>query len=110
MGNPGLTFTVTDDHLRLLKRVYIGWEHCEYGAPAIDCKRPYGNSDVAQDICEILGWEFDEDDGPTREQEDAARAIHKEMQVVLQILCAHLAIQPGIYTRSAMWRVDWERS
>ncbi len=52
-------FTVTDDHLTLLQHMYIGWQDCEYGAPEVDPKRPYGNSGVATDIAEILEWELD---------------------------------------------------
>jgi hypothetical protein len=51
-------FTVTEDHLKLLRRAYIGWDDCEFGAPGIDPKRPYGNSDVIGDIAEILGEEL----------------------------------------------------
>jgi len=32
------------------------WYGCETGAPGLDCKRPYGNSDVEGDVCEILCW------------------------------------------------------
>ena len=49
-------FTVTDDHLKLLARTFIdydGWT--EFGAPEVDPKLPYGNSDVYDDIAEILG-------------------------------------------------------
>lgn len=51
------TFTVLPEHLLLMRRAYVDWDDCEYGAPAIDCKRPYGNSDVIQDIMEIIGLE-----------------------------------------------------
>lgn len=51
----GTTFTVTDDHLKLLRRASVGWSDCEFGAPEIDPKRPYGNSNVLGDIAEILG-------------------------------------------------------
>ena len=48
-------FTVTEDHLELLRHVHLYWDYGEgYGAPAIDPKRPYGNSDVERDIAEIL--------------------------------------------------------
>jgi hypothetical protein len=47
-------FTVTDEHLKLLRRTNVGWEDGEFGAPSIDCKRPYGNSSVYNDIAEIL--------------------------------------------------------
>src|SRR5215510_593730 len=46
-------FTVTDDHLRLLRRAYVFWDETEFGAPGINAKRPYGNSDVYGDIVEI---------------------------------------------------------
>lgn len=107
MQNRSLTFTLTEDHLRLLRRMYVGWDDCEYGAPAIDCKRPYGNSDVDQDICEILGWAFDVDDGPTREQQDHARSLHEEMQAVLQILVNGAQLPTGEYVRSATYAADW---
>lgn len=50
-------FEIKEEHLKLIKRMYVSWEDCEFGAPRIDCKRPYGNSDVYQDIIEILGLE-----------------------------------------------------
>jgi hypothetical protein len=47
-------FTVTDEHLRLLRRAHVFWDEAEFGAPSIDPKRPYGNSDVRGDMAEIL--------------------------------------------------------
>lgn len=38
-------------------------DDCEYGAIGVDCKRPFGNSDVEADILEILGAEPEGDDG-----------------------------------------------
>jgi hypothetical protein len=37
-------FALTREHLKLARRMYIEWDNCEYGAPAINPKRPYGNS------------------------------------------------------------------
>jgi hypothetical protein len=68
-------FTVTDEHLRLLRRAYVGWDEIEFGAPEINAKRPYGNSNVYGDIAEILGlvdgaWQDDvEEDWPPPELE-----------------------------------------
>jgi len=47
-------FTVTDEHVRLLRRAHVGWDSAEFGAPGISPKRPYGNSNVFRDIAEIL--------------------------------------------------------
>lgn len=103
------TFTVTHDHLKLLRRMYIEWEGCEYGAPAVDPKRPYGNSDVEGDIAEILGWEYEEDDwnGMPEDLRGAAHDIHHEMQTVLQILVHNLHIYPGEYERKDKWSSEW---
>lgn len=46
-------FTVKPDHLKLLKKMCVGWRDCEFGAPEIDPKRPYGNSGVYGDIGQI---------------------------------------------------------
>ena len=50
-----IIFEVKKEHLALLKNMFVGWGDCEFGAPEIDPKRPYGNSDVLQDMIEIFG-------------------------------------------------------
>lgn len=52
-----VSFTVKEEHLKLMQRMNVDWHDCEFGAPAIDCKRPYGNGAVFQDMIEILGLE-----------------------------------------------------
>lgn len=84
-----MKLTITQNHLNLLSRMYIGWEDCEYGAPAVDCKRPYGNSYVDGDIAEILGISPDDDDEFSDEQSAFFRKTHEEMQDILQILVEH---------------------
>jgi len=39
-------FELKQVHLDLFKEMYVDWDDCEFGAPAINPKRPYGNSDV----------------------------------------------------------------
>ncbi len=106
-------FTVTEYHLKLLRRAYVGWDDCEFGAPAIDCKRPYGNSDVIGDIAEILGTpgsgEIDDESGDIPD-EDAARftRLHGETATVLQIALATGEFRTGRYVSdkySANWRL-----
>ena len=76
---------ITEDHIKLLNRMRVSWDDDEYGAPAIDPKRPYGDSDVERDVAEILEWDIDGDE-LTEQQERKALAIHKEMEDVLQYL------------------------
>lgn len=56
MSDLATRFALTDQHLTLLRSAYVRWEDCEFGAPAIDYKRPYGNSDVVGDMAMISEW------------------------------------------------------
>jgi hypothetical protein len=107
------SFMVTEDHLKLLRRAYVGWDGCEYGAPAIDCKRPYGNSDVVGDIAQILGWprpDGDDWDWPGPEASERARKLHEETATVLQIILITGRMEAGLYVRSHSWTNDWRPS
>jgi hypothetical protein len=97
-------FTVTEDHLKLLRRMFVGWDNCETGAPCIDPKRPYGNSDVETDIVEILGWPIkDPDEGPTDKQKEKASKLHKETQAALQITLVIGKFEAGTYRRTELY-------
>ena len=94
------TFTLTDEHVTLLRNASVWWWDCEYGAPCIDPKRPYGDSDVEKDIARVLGikWKRDEDDDylPIVVRETVAR-LHKETQIALQVVLAAGSFEPGEY-------------
>lgn len=92
-------FRVTEDHIKLIQNFYVRWEDSENGAPSIDCKRPYGNSHVASDVCEILGWDMPEDYESYAYNDicEQAEAVHKETEIALQILLCNLSISPGLY-------------
>ena len=98
----GKTFEIKDDHLKLLKNSYVVWRDCEFGAPAIDCKRPYGNTDVESDIAEILNWNVSED-GLTEEQKEQAYKLHRELEIVLEIVLATQSFQPGVYNNPSWY-------
>lgn len=103
-------FTLTEEHVTLLQHAYVGWEDCEYGAPSIDCKRPYGNSSVEEDIAKILGWKVDDAEGLTEEQRNRAAVVHGETQQALQIILETRAFTPGVYTLVEKYdRRSWER-
>src|SRR5258708_12078159 len=56
--NRAREFTVTEDHLKLLRHLCDGglyWDPGEgYGAPFLNPKQPYGNSDVPTDVAQIV--------------------------------------------------------
>lgn len=105
-----LRFKVTEEHLKLSRRAYVDWDDCEFGAPAIDCKRPYGNSYVHGDIAEIIGIPLpDRDEGQDFTDQDIKRMddLHKDMQIVLQIGLRTGEFRVGEY-ECEKYSVDWK--
>lgn len=119
---------VKPEHLRLIQRF------CEFGAPEIDPKRPYGNSDVYQDMIEILGlrelkegiyefelfgekWLLKGEDKYNLYLEGAdegnllklLRKLHEETEQVLQICFTTQTFKVGIYETSSEYSDDWKR-
>jgi hypothetical protein len=104
-------FTVTEQHLKLLRRFQVGWQDCEMGAPEIDPKRPYGNSDVTNDIHEILtgetiGHRDSKRDSLTDVEEDRYKLLHNDTENVLQIVLATGQFKAGKYECNE-YRNDW---
>ena len=94
-------FVIEDIHLKLLKRSY--WEYngmCE-GSIGMDVKRPYGNSDPLDDICEELNIKKVEDTYGNeiylKEHFEKAQKIHEEMLLVLDIITKTLQVSTGVY-------------
>jgi len=104
-------FTVTEEHLKLLRRAQVDWNDCEFGAPAIDGKRPYGQySYVIADMAEILGipdeqWS-DSEGEPLPDAEEAFMKLHAETGIVLQIALTTGEFRAGRYLREGYghWR------
>jgi hypothetical protein len=112
-------FTVTEDHLKLLRHAYATtWDPGEGngGGAGIDPKRPYGNSYVERDIAEILDapdedWEYDDGEKAyvTDEAEERFMRLHVETMFVLQIVLAAGEFRPGRYRRIGKWGINWQR-
>jgi len=107
---PG-TFTVTEDHIKLLHRSYFDTETGAYeGSVVQNPKRPYGNSDVIGDLYEILRsdgemWDEDEQGEMPGELVEELRKIHREMAIVVQILAATAG--EGVFTPGTYRKRDW---
>lgn len=103
-------FVLTENHITLLRRAYVGWQNCETGAPEIDPKRPYGNSSVAIDVLEILGIKpVCPDCGYSDAQEEEGMKIHMETETALQIILETGSFVPGRYERVSVegWKKFW---
>lgn len=100
-------FEIKEEHMRLLKRLNVQWQDCEFGAPEIDPKRPYGNSDVVQDIKEIIHKDgelpkntckhCEEDNVVYPFTDEQYTQFHKDMEKVLQIIFVTGTVSKGIY-------------
>lgn len=95
-------FRVLPEHVKLLQRAYVSWDEGEFGAPAIDCKRPYGNSNAIADIGKILGEVPEEGADTTEERWSSAQEmrfcrLHKETASALQICLRTGQLKPGLY-------------
>lgn len=107
-------FTVTGEHLRLLRRAHVFWDEAEFGAPSINPKRSYGNSDVYRDIAEILdvpesGWEDEGRDWSPGTEWRFLR-LHVETAIALQIALTTGEFRTGCYLRGDEWdRRRWRR-
>jgi hypothetical protein len=85
--------------------MHVGWSVCEFGAPEIDPKRPYGNSWVLGDIHEILtGEDIDE---LTESQKEEYRQLHEETQTALQIILSMGKFEEGLYIRTNPYSSTW---
>ena len=108
-------FVITKDHLKLLKKMWVGWQDCEFGAPEIDPKRPYGNSSVTNDIHEILtgesiGCTHSKRDELTEEEEKYYFKMHKEMERVLQICLVTGKFQTGKFEKTNEYNsLSWKK-
>lgn len=99
----GREFKITDDHLKLLRNAHWRWDDCEFGAPTVDPKRPYGNSSVIADIAELLDIDRNDLD---HEDEEGLSELHRETLTVLMVGLSTGSFAPGTY----QYRADgWER-
>jgi len=98
-------FELTEQHLALMRRMWVGWQDCEFGAPEIDPKRPYGNSGVISDIAEILGIpEPDEDEEFPSEVMERMEQLHIETRAAIAIMLQCGKVVVGKYE---MYDGDW---
>lgn len=99
-------FVLTAEHIKLLQASYWDYrEDCGFGAAGIDQNRPYGNSSVEIDICEILDISIGDDGFFTPEIENYCQKIHKETAIAIQIILQCKTFEPGNYTlTNNCWR------
>lgn len=104
------TFILTGQHVKLLRQANVSWNDCEFGAPCVDPKRPYGNGNVYEDMANILGvvWQRDvEDDYMPLSFRIRFDELHKELETALQVVMASGSFEPGTYIADA-YSSNWK--
>jgi hypothetical protein len=104
-------FILKEEHIKLLRQMNVWWDDCEFGAPSINCKRPYGNSDVYGDIAKILGIKgtiVDNEIEFSEEEIDIMENLHKETETALQIVLITGEFLPGEYVADISGS-NWKR-
>ena len=126
------TFEVKEEHLKLLRKMQVEWNDGEFGAPTISCKHPFGNSDVIQDVAEIvcdvkevgneilkIKWRGEElfikgEDKHNIDFEsepglyDALTELYMETEMVLQIVLNTGQFKVGKYELVDEYETDWK--
>ena len=81
-------FKLSSDHIKLLKRMeFQYYDGTDLVVIGVDGKRPFGNSDATQDVCEILGWEYpDEDELSPSEYDKKSDAVYRKAWKLIEEL------------------------
>lgn len=105
----GRRFELRPEHIVLLRAANMHWNGIEFGAPTIDPKRPYGNSDAEKDIAALLGFPKDGDGNPYGDWVEAAIRIHAETSTALEVVLRTGSFEPGVYVTTSPYESDWLR-
>lgn len=108
-------FDLTEEHVKLIRQFNITWDGAYEGAPAVDSKRPFGNSDLECDICEILEIEPVEHDNMEDETiypkgtSDRVMKLYAELELALQVVLTAGSFEPGRY-EAEEYHSNWRKS
>lgn len=97
-----LSFKLKPEHIKIMTdlnfRISILIDSKDRYRPAIDVKRPFGNSGPTTNVCEIMGWHCDEESGEyAAEDIEKAEMLIIELPVALQIVMQNHTFEPGEY-------------
>ena len=94
-------FELKPEHLKLMKRLGFQAEiYSPYGhflTPAINAKRPFGNSGVLSDVCEIIGCTADSDGYYSVADRKRAALLLAELPLAIKFVLNTQNFTPGHY-------------
>lgn len=111
-------FFLTEEHVKLMQGLHFYYENgYKYGAPAVDAKRPFGNSgrhQIVMDMAKILGISMDkvyDDEKEELIESESVRIekIYRELPRAIECVLRTLSFDPGVFDAPA-YTVDWKRA
>lgn len=94
-------FELKKEHIDLMSnlnfKTVVNTVYDDIYAPAIDRKRPFGNSGTTSSALEILGYSCDEEGEYNEKDIDIAETLLVELPVALEIVMRNKTFKPGIY-------------
>lgn len=94
-------FRLKEEHIKLIKelnfRTAVVTDSSDKYRPTIDVKRPFGNSGVTSNVCEIMGWYSNEDGEYPEKAINKAEMLLIELPVALEIVVSKQTFKPGEY-------------
>lgn len=103
---------MTEDHIKLVRNFNIDWCDGYDGAPMVNNKRPYGNSDVVNHIHKILNGDgvsfYELSEYTQNELEERYLDLHRETMYALQIILWTGKFEPGTYVDTGIGS-EWIR-
>lgn len=95
-------FELKAEHIKLISnlnfKVSVNTFYGDKYIPAIDRKRPFGNSGATHNVMEILGWYCDDETGEYRQEDESkAEMLLIELPVALEIVTHQRTFTPGMY-------------
>lgn len=104
--------TVAQHHLAIIQRLNWTWSGGDYGAVGVDVKRPLGNSDLFDDVGDVLGLSpgVDQWGDPhwSEFERQTIAAAFAEACVAVEILSERLSLEPGQYIKRG-YSAKWEK-
>lgn len=98
-----IMFDVTEDHLKLVRRLHFQVGFCEDPCahaleawPAVNRKRPLGNDGAVYDVCEELGW-LSPDGCVPEDRKTPALLMLAQLSVCLECFARNLEIRTGTF-------------
>jgi hypothetical protein len=105
-------FELKPEHIMLARRLNIDWsDECYFGAPSVNDKRPYQDSDILMSIAEIIGLQVSRDKNDekylTEKQKGYCKRLHREMQVAISVMLSQGEFECGVYDTREFANIDW---